>query len=211
MKFKIDLHMHSRFSGDNDSDPEDYIMQALKRDLDGIAFTEHGSYEASEPIERLKETYHDTIRIFRGVEISLPDGHCLVFGVNTDRLPIRHLPVQDMIDIVNGAGGVVIPSHPYRRGTSIGDRILDLTGLCAVEGYNGCNMHAFNAKAINVARQVNLPFTGGSDAHAPEEVGSCYTEFTDEVTHENLIEILKKGNYQGIDTRTISRTVWNIF
>jgi predicted metal-dependent phosphoesterase TrpH len=211
MKFRIDLHTHSKFSGDNYSEPEDYIMQALKLNLDGIAFTEHYYYEASEPIEKLIEKYRGMIQIFRGVEVSSAEGHCLVFGVNTDKLPIQHLPAQEMIDIVNHGGGVVIPSHPYRRGSSLGDLIMDVQGICAVEGHNGCNMHAMNEKAVKTAQDLMLPYTGGSDAHAPEEVGSCYTEFNEAVTSDNLVEILKSSTYQGIDTRKVSKGIGTFF
>ena len=62
-------------------------------------------------------------------------------------------------------------------------------------------------KAVKAAGEMSLPFTGGSDSHAPHEVGSCYTEFLNKVTYENFIDLLKDGNYQGVDTRKISR-VW---
>ncbi len=201
MPFRIDLHVHSKYSGDNISEPEESVLRAIELKLDGIAFTEHYSFEASEPVERLKEKYWDAIRIFRGVEFSSADGHCLIFGVNTDALPLKHAPVEDVIKIVTEAGGVVIPSHPYRIGNSLGDIIHRLKGIYAVEGYNGCNMHAYNAKAVETARSLSLPYTGGSDAHAPEEVGMCYTEFEDEVTENNFIPLLKRGNYRGVDAR----------
>ncbi len=201
MKFRIDLHVHSKFSGDTDSEPEEMILHAIKLNLEGIAFTEHYSYEASEPIEDLKKKFKHEIRIFRGVEFSSTEGHCLIFGVNTDALPIKYSPLQEMIERVNRSGGIVIPTHPYRKGNSIGDGIKNLYGLCAIEGYNGCNMTAYNSKAIETAKELNLPFTGGSDAHLPEEVGLCVTEFGDEVTDENFIGLLKAGNYKGIDNR----------
>ncbi len=205
MKFRIDLHVHSRYSGDNDSDPEESVVRALALGLEGIAFTEHYSYEASEPVERLREKYADRIMIFRGVEFSSAEGHCLIFGTDTDKLLVKHLPADEIVRAVSCAGGVVIPSHPFRRGTGMGDSVSRLKGICAVEGYNGCNLHAFNAKAIETAEALRLPFTGGSDAHAPEEVGSCYTEFYGEVTPDTFIDALKAGNYQGVDTRKISR------
>jgi len=201
MKTRIDLHVHSRFSGDTDAEPEELIMHAIKQGLHGIAFTEHYSYEVSEPLEELKEQYKDKLMIFRGVEFSALEGHCLIFGVNTDALSIRQLPLQEVIRIVNEAGGVVIPSHPYRKGNSLGDVIKNAMGICAIEGYNGCNMHAYNARAVEMARVLNIPYTGGSDAHLPDEVGLCLTEFEDVVTPQNLITLLKKGNYIGIDNR----------
>jgi predicted metal-dependent phosphoesterase TrpH len=205
MKFRIDLHVHSKYSGDTDSEPEEAILRAISLNLQGIAFTEHYSYAASEYAEGLREKYHDNILIFRGVEFSAAEGHCLIFGADTDKLAIKYAPVKDVVRIVHQHGGVVIPSHPYRGGNSLGDRIHDLSGISAVEGYNGCNMHAFNVRAIEAAKRLNLPFTGGSDAHSPQEVGSCFTEFNGEVTHDNFIEVLKQGDYQGVDARKVSR------
>ena len=211
MKFKIDLHVHTKYSGDNDSDPEEAVLRAIEVGLNGIAFTEHYYYEASEPLEILKEKYKNRILIFRGVEFSTAEGHCLIFGVDTDALSIKYASVKEVIPVVHQAGGVVIPSHPYRSVNSLGDLVLSVPGLCALEGYNGCNMHAFNVRAIASAEERQLPYTGGSDAHTPWEVGSCFTEFDDVVTAENLIEVLKAGKYRGVDSRKISRMMINTF
>ena len=166
MSYKVDLHVHSKYSGDTDAEPEELVLRAVSRGLHGIAFTEHYSYEASEPVERLREKYEDAIMILRGVELSTAEGHCLIFGANTDRLSISHDPVETIVQAVNNAGGVVIPSHPFRRGSGVGEALFRMQGLCAIEGCNGANLHAFNTKAIEAARELNLPFTGGSDAHA---------------------------------------------
>jgi len=205
MQFKVDLHVHSKASGDNSADPEEAVLRAIERGLNGIAFTEHYTYQASEHAELLKEKYGQRILILRGVEFSTEEGHCLIFGVDTDRLSMKYAPVKDVVRFVNDAGGVVIPSHPYRSVNSLGDLVRGVDGFCALEGYNGCNMHAFDVKAIEAAQSLKLPFTGGSDAHEPREVGSCYTAFAESVTNLNFIAVLKRGMYQGVDTRKISR------
>ncbi len=209
MKFKIDLHVHSHNSGDTDADPEEMVLRAIELGLHGIAFTEHYSYAASEAVEKMREKYAGSITIFRGVELSTEQGHCLVFGADPDNLAIKYAPIEDVVRLVNEAGGVVIPSHPYRPGSSLGDLVLSLRGIRAVEGYNGANMHAYNVKAVEAAKASNLPYTGGSDAHAPKEVGSCYTEFTEPVTYDNFIHLLKRGSYRGVDKRKISRMLLN--
>ena len=207
MTFNVDLHVHSKFSGDNDADPEETVLQAIKANLYGLAFTEHYSYEVSEYAEHLREKHAENIKIFRGVEFSSADGHCLVFGVNTDRLSIKNASMEEVVSIVNEKGGVVIPTHPFRGNNSIGESVRNLKGLCAVEGYNGYSHHSRNKKALKIADELNLPFTGGSDSHAPQEVGSCYTEFNTEVTQDNLVDLLKAGEYRGVDIRKISR-IW---
>jgi predicted metal-dependent phosphoesterase TrpH len=211
MKFKIDLHVHTKYSGDNDSDPEEAVLRAIELGLHGIAFTEHYYYGASEFAEVLKEKYQSSILIFRGVEFSTAEGHCLIFGVDTDPFSIKYASVNEVIPVVHQAGGVVIPSHPYRSVNSIGDLVRNVPGICALEGYNGCNMHAYNVKAIKAAEVRKLPYTGGSDAHVPRDVGSCFTEFDDAVTGANLVESLKSGKYRGVDSRKISRLLINKF
>jgi predicted metal-dependent phosphoesterase TrpH len=208
MKFRIDLHVHSRNSGDTDADPEESVERAIELGLDGIAFTEHYSFGASEPAELLREKYGRQILILRGVEFSAAEGHCLVFGADTDRLAIKYAPIDDVVRAVSEAGGVVIPSHPYRGGNSLGGLIDGVRGISGVEGYNGANLHAMNVKALEAAARLGLPYTGGSDAHMPREVGSCYTEFDDTVTYDNFIERLRTGRFRGVDRRRISRMMF---
>jgi predicted metal-dependent phosphoesterase TrpH len=177
MKFKIDLHNHTKYSGDTSSEPEDVVIRAIEKELHGIAFTEHFSYEASEYADKLREKYGKNILIFRGVEFSAADGHCLVFGLNTDREGIRQASMEEVVRIAAEKGGVVIPTHPFRGGYSIGEKAMDLEGICAIEGYNGYSHYSQNKKAVEMAEEMGLPYTGGSDAHSPEDVGACYTEF----------------------------------
>jgi predicted metal-dependent phosphoesterase TrpH len=205
MKFKIDLHVHSKYSGDNDAEPEETLIHAIQRGLQGVAFTEHYYYEASEPVEGLKDKYGDRILIFRGVEFSTAEGHCLVFGLNTDSLSLKYAPAGEVIQAVNSAGGFAIPSHPYRSVNSLGDLVKSVKGIRALEGYNGCNMHPYNVRAVETARILGIPYTGGSDSHASLDVGSCFTEFDDRVTYENFIDLLRGGKYRGVDIRKVSK------
>ena len=55
MGFRLDLHIHSYESGDNDSDPQEVVEHAIAQGLDGIAFTEHSFFEASDYAEVLRE------------------------------------------------------------------------------------------------------------------------------------------------------------
>ncbi len=203
--YKYDLHVHSRYSGDNDSDPEDIIEAAIESGLDGLAFTEHYSYEASEYIIHLQEKYQKWITILRGVEFSSRQGHCLVFGVNTDKSIEKNADIEHVLEIVDAVGGIVIPAHPYRGMESIGDRIFKLSKLSVIEGYNGCNIHTFNLLSIEAASKLGICFTGGSDAHLPTDVGSCYTLFREPANDENIVSLLKNGNFTGYDNRRISR------
>jgi predicted metal-dependent phosphoesterase TrpH len=208
MKYNVDLHVHSWASGDSEAEPEEAVLQAIKIGLHGIAFTEHYSYAASEPVEMLRERYKNEILVFRGVEFSASEGHCLIFGMNTDKFLSKYMSITEILSVVNQHGGVVIPSHPYRGMNSLGDAVKEIHGLCAIEGHNGYNLHSFNMKAVEAATALRIPFTGGSDAHNAHDVGLCYTEFSDRMTQDNFIELLKAGNYHGVDTRVISKVTF---
>jgi predicted metal-dependent phosphoesterase TrpH len=116
--------------------------------------------------------------------------------------------VEELVRLVNERGGAVVPSHPYRGGSGLGDRILSLPGIAAIEGHNGCNAVGFNQRAIAAARRLGLPVTGGSDAHLPAEVGSCFTLFRERVTADNLVPLLRAGAYEAIDERRSSRSLF---
>lgn len=198
---KIDLHNHSVYSDDSTVDPAESIERAIELGLEGIAFTEHNSYEASEPVERLRERCNGRIMVFRGAEYAAAEGHVLIFGIRNDRLfgigPQG--PVQDIIRVVREQRGVVIIPHPYREWSLMRADIGSLDGICAIETYNHHNNRAENEKAARAARVLRLPTTGGSDSHIVEEVGGCYTEFFISVSYATFIDALRSGRYRGVD------------
>ncbi|MFO0753151.1 MAG: CehA/McbA family metallohydrolase [Thermodesulfovibrionales bacterium] len=201
MAAKIDLHNHSFYSEDSSLDPEEAVQRAVELGLHGIAFTEHNSFRASEPVEALKEKYRGTIRIFRGAEYNAEEGHILVFGIRDDITDAVDLyaPAREIIRVVKERGGVVIVPHPFREWSLLRADIGSLNGICAVEAYNGHNNRTENRKALEAAHSLQLPTTGGSDSHCIDEVGSCYTEFFGEVTYENFLDMLREGRYRGFD------------
>jgi predicted metal-dependent phosphoesterase TrpH len=206
--FLVDLHVHSAASGDNDADPDQLVAAAIGRGLDGLAFTEHDSWAASAFVDRLRERHRGRILLLRGVEISAAEGHCLVFGVDTDRLRLGGARVRDLVRAVAAAGGAVVPSHPFRPGSGIGELVREPGAFTALEGCNGANLRAMNERALGAARALGLPTTGGSDAHAPREVGSCRTVFEERVTPESFLAALRAGRYRGEDTRRASSSLW---
>ena len=48
---------------------------------------------------------------------------------------------------------------------------------------------------------LGLPNPGGSDSHSSTDVGSCYTEFFDEVAEDGLVSALRSGRYRGVRVR----------
>ncbi len=200
----IDLHCHTKYSNDNDLEPEELIEQALRMGLDGICITEHFSVEASLPVEGIPVP--DDFLVFRGVEISTDKGHLLAYGVNDDSWNIWHanlyLNVRDVIEQIHCLGGICVPSHPFRGWDSFGAMALELDGLDAIETHNSRNTPEMNSQAMICARIRNLPSIGGSDCHRKEHVGMAYTVFSNPVkTISDLVAEILKGNCRGAGLR----------
>jgi hypothetical protein len=94
---------------------------------------------------------------------------------------------------------VAIPAHPYQRGIvggSLGDRVLELQGLLALEVINGSISEADNEAAARAAHAMGLAAIGGSDAHGIPALGRAYTGFSAPIgSEEELVQALKSGQY----------------
>jgi len=199
---KIDLHIHTRGS-DGWGSPEEIVGQALKAGLNGIAICDHHVSHTVEGLAVLREARKAGLLAIVGCEYSCEEGHLLVFGYRVQEFEFGTYPkIQDVIDRVTREGGVAIPAHPYRGFRRVlGDRVLDLTHIRAVEGSNG---HAAlwnaeqNAKARKAATKRQWQTTGGSDAHNASEVGTCFTVFEGIIRNEaQFLRALKRGHFHG--------------
>ncbi len=197
---KIDLHCHSKYSGDNYLEPEALVEQALLCRLDAVCFTEHHSIEASRPVEKIKVP--EGFFIFRGVEIATDPRHLLAFGLPDDRWNLwqrsNYLDISAVTKEVHDRGGICIPAHPFRGWDSLGEDIMHGDAFDAIETHNGANRTEDNEKAAQITTARGLPSVGGSDCHHREQVGRAFTIFKNNVqTLAALVEEIKKGNCRG--------------
>jgi predicted metal-dependent phosphoesterase TrpH len=198
---RIDLHCHSKYSGDSHLEPEEVIEQAVKLNLDGVCFAEHYSMMPFCPLEKIK--IPEGFYVFRGVEISTDRGHLLAYGLKDDSWNIwtshNYLNTLQVMENVHRLGGICVPAHPFRGWDSFGEYVFKMDGLDAIETHNGLNLGDMNEKAIQVSRLRNLTSIGGSDCHKKEQVGRAFTEFKNHVhTVEDLIKEIRMGNCKGM-------------
>ena len=82
--YYADQHIHTDFSGDSDTPPEEQIEKALSLGMKRICFTDHHDYDVDSDVdfnldiprylaemERFKEKYADRIEICTGIELGL--------------------------------------------------------------------------------------------------------------------------------------------
>ena len=216
---KIDLHVHTNpLSPDSLMSADQAIETAKEIGLDGICLTEHDRAWQLSEIHFLREK-HD-FPVFRGVEVMLRGGiEMLVFGLNIDFTSL--LQLSDLRKMVTAAKGFMVYAHPFRGlpelAISDSDAALeiilgkiDITSIDAVEGRNGRNRDMYNQPALEMAARHNLKTTGGSDAHAVDEIGTCVTVLESNIsTDAELLNELKAGRFTSAHFRVRERWTWS--
>ena len=204
---RIDLHIHtSPRSACSYLDPLELIQEARRLKLDGICLTEHQVLWDIGDVEKLAED--GGIKIFRGNEFTTNQGDILVFGLYKDIKEL--LMIQELRKEVKSAGGFMIAAHPFRGFKTFGIGQLQMTveHACkskvlefvdAVEVGNGKLSPDENDMARKVSEKLDLPGTGGSDAHRVDDVGKWLTVFEKEIQNElELVQELHAGRFTAV-------------
>ena len=204
---RIDLHIHtSPRSACSYIDPLELIKEAQRLNLDGICLTEHQVlWDSGDVAELARE---GGIKIFRGNEFTTNQGDILVFGLYKDIKEL--LMIQELREEVKAAGGFMIVAHPFRGFKTFGIGQLQMTveHACkrkvlefvdAIEVGNGKLSPDENDMARKVSEKLDLPGTGGSDAHRVDEVGKWLTVFEKDIQDENqLVAELHAGRFTAV-------------
>ena len=208
--FSIDLHVHTFPASPCSSATEDDLIQEAKRiGLDAICFTDHNFVWDPERITALQNKHQ--FLILSGNEITTDQGDMLVFGLDEDINGI--ISVESLKQKVMASNGFMIVAHPFRGFLTFDAAHLGMTPqqamqrplfkqVDALEVFNGKVTPKENQFAHQVAKGLNLPVTGGSDAHEVLEVGQYATRFSKPIQNEaELVAALKSDNYVAIAYR----------
>lgn len=174
--FCIDMHIHtSQYSECAETlHPQKIEKYACKAGLDAVIITEHDTCWKSDEIEKLQKALPN-IWVFNGVEVTTRSGcHLVVFGI--DELGPLHKGIgcEEVIRYVHENGGVVFLAHPFRKG---------LPSLGIIEQFDAIEVGSTSLSlkesklSANLARTLNKPAIGCSDAHALPMIGWAYTQF----------------------------------
>jgi predicted metal-dependent phosphoesterase TrpH len=209
-KLILDLHVHSKFSGDSPVHPEEYAKKVneLQKDyhIDGFVLMEHNFWVRNEDCDLFEISQKHKITILSGAEIDTHWGHILVYGINEKIYEFCHAgstrkkdPVE-LSKIVMEEGGVCVPAHPFRSFfIGCGTRCSELSGIRAIEGINGSNEKKENDAALAYARKNKYLITGGSDGHYLAEIGNTMTKFNAPVNNmEELVRELKNSAFEAV-------------
>lgn len=191
---KLDLHIHSEYSGDGIGSPKEIIKNLKKRGVNGVSITDHNTVKGS--LKAIEVAPKDFI-VIPGVEISSKDGHMIALDVKED-IP-RGLTIEETVEKIIAKGGVPIIPHLYRNMSGIkkGNLKKIISKISAIEVFNSCSVPQTNLKMVKTAKELHLGGTGGSDSHDPQFAGYGYTvvDISDLNKDTIISEITKKKTW----------------
>ena len=172
MKIKLDLHVHSRYSGDSANSFEDLNRRCREQGLDGYAVCDHDSIDGlSEAVEK-----SGNLVVVPGIEVTSKGAHILCLDPS-EIVPSR-LSIIETVERIHAQGATAVLAHPYSIPRSfVNFREVKLASFDAIEVANSAQIPFGLVRGWNrhLSERLSLPQTGGSDSHFPSTVGRSYT------------------------------------
>jgi predicted metal-dependent phosphoesterase TrpH len=193
-RLKIDLHLHTNYSRDANTTLEEAVYYAQKKQLDGIAITDHDRVEGARRLAQEKD-----FLVIPGIEVSSRHGHILGLNI-TEPVPPK-LSIAETVEKIRLLGGLAVIAHPsVVIKTGLGARIDSASGIDAVEVINASAIPFSLSTYLShrLALRLQLPETAGSDSHYPDEIGSAYTIIDADPNREDVIEAIRKGKTEPV-------------
>lgn len=186
---KCDFHCHTLYSFDSTTSPKEMVDRAIERGIDCLAITDHDEIKGA--LEAIEYAKGKPILIIPGIEVKSKEGDIL--GLNVKEKIEKGLSAKETIEKIKKLGGMVILPHPFGIFCSFKGKIEDF--LSQIDGIEILNVSIFgsgNKKAADFAKEKNLPFTVGSDAHFPDLIGKVYLEIPGEnLSLEEVLDSIK--------------------
>jgi len=197
---KVDLHLHSRYSFDCSTSLERLSARGQEVGLDLIDVTDHNTDEGALELGRLAPGLASA-----GEEVRTSEGDLIGLFITAGIPPGGR--TEDVCDIVHAMGGLTYMAHPLdrRRACWTPERVVELAGrIDIIETFNPWCEPGANRAAAELAEQLGKPTAGGSDAHAPHELGQSWMEME---PYEGVQDFLEKlaGARHFVGERTEAR------
>ncbi len=207
----IDMHLHTtRGASDSMLDPDDLITEARRVGLTGVNITEHDRMWESWDLSPFRKK-HEGIWVSNGMEVSTDMGHILAVGLKGYASGIRRL--AKLREVADEQGAFLIVAHPFRHffdpvhfkregkepftlQPEDAAKLPVFQLVDAIEVLNGCNTPRENYFALQVAKNLGKPGTGGSDAHSTQGIGYFTAVFEEHIeSTEHMLKMMHGGRF----------------
>ena len=211
----VDLHVHTCYSFDANTSPDDLVLACRRASIDCVAITDHGTMKGA---FRMRDD--DRLRVIMGQEVRTTHGELIGLFLN-EELPGSLSPMETIARI-KGQGGLVVIPHPLLRGPFSRNRAVgtgrgrEFVPSPEVRRRNPLLTHEV-VQAADIIEVINsrspfkstwesverfadargLPRSAGSDAHTPGEIGAAYVEMDDFTDAPGFLRSLSEGRAFG--------------
>lgn len=184
---RIDLHVHSKYSGHSLVSLEEIMKRCQSLRLDSIALVDHNTIEGGLKLKRLGMR-----NIIIGEEIYTAEGEITGLFLN-ESIP-KGLTLDETMDHVNDQAGLIYIPHPFDRLRGKSIQRLDLDFADIVEVFNSRTLYERdNCVADRICEGLGLVKGVGSDAHIVMEIGNSYVEMEPFDSPKMFLDNLKRA------------------
>jgi hypothetical protein len=192
---KLDLHLHSIYSGDSLIKPRELLRYVKKIGLDGFAITDHNTFKAYKVLTQYPESKN--LIIIPGMEIETDIGEVLALFID-EGIDCTNNEFFHIVSKIRENNGLIVIPHPFDflRDNHLKMKLLSEEIIYKyIDGVEIINSRIIFKYCVEKARkfkeEYNLFETGGSDAHTLKEIGTGYTLL--EEINNNSSETIKKS------------------
>jgi predicted metal-dependent phosphoesterase TrpH len=175
---RFDMHAHSSYSVDSINSPQD-LFRSWKRTGIIPLVCDHDTLEGSIRVMRAIHAEDPGVPVVLAEEVTTREGEIIGLFLTGEIEP--GLSAAETLDLIHGQGGLSLLPHPFcsHRGSVLQAKarnaLVDRIDL--VEGHNARNRSDEDDRlAVLFATEMGIPFTAGSDAHTPLELGRVWME-----------------------------------
>lgn len=189
MEYRYETHCHSaQCSACSKSSAQTLVYAYHKAGYAGLVLTDHFIHGNTAvprdlPWDQQMKRYYDAyldaravadpldFDVIFGIEHAYGDGkEVLIYGVELDFLlanpDIPQLSLDELVERVHEAGGIVIQAHPYRDRYYVNMAVGPRTDIVdGIEVYNACNAPGEDVQTLPLLAQKDFIMTSGGDIH----------------------------------------------
>ena len=191
---RVDLHLHTMWSGDSQTTPDELAEAVAATAIDVLCITDHSAVAGA---QRLQASGELGCRVVVGQEVRTAAGEIIGLFL-TERLSFGLSPVE-ACEAIRAQGGIVYVPHPFDElrhnlAAAVLDELVDAGLVDALEVFNAkAGGDGPNGRAAAYAGGRDLAAGAGSDSHEPSAVGAAYVEMPDFTDPSSFLSSLRHG------------------
>lgn len=200
---RADLHVHTEYSPDCNSQLAKIIEHCIKAGINCIAISDHNTVEGALKMKRMAP-----FKVIVAEEILTRHGEIMGMFLKKDVPPGQSVP--DTVAQIRSQDGLVAIPHPFdvfrqsALDSEITRELAERGEIDVIEVFNSRTpLYRSSARADSFAEKYGIPKSAGSDAHTLQAIGNAYVEMPEFEGKEDFLSALNEGNVFGHRTNPV--------